>query len=511
MLDIFLTSFTALLQPHILLLMLAAAVAGVVIGALPGLNATMAVAVLLPLTYSLGADVGLAVLIAVYIGGISGGLVSSILLRIPGTPSSVATTFDGYPLAQQGQAIKALGTAMFASFVGGILSLCVLMMFAPLLAKLAIRFGPAEYFSLSLMALMLVVVLSANNLIKGLLAGLLGLAFCLVGLAPIDGMQRYTFGSIDLMAGIGLVPFMIGLFAIAQILREVFKADEPREINLDIRGVGVTLAEVRRNLVNVARSAGIGVGVGVLPGIGGAASNMLAYAAAKQASKNPESFGKGNVDGVWASETANNASIGGALLPLITLGIPGDGVTAIMIGGFMIHGLQPGPLLFRENPEVVGSIYGAFLIACVLVLAFQLLTVRVFPRILAIPRHFLLPTICVLAVIGSFAADNHFSDIWLMLGFGIIGFLLERYGFPLSPMVLGFVLGPIVEENLRRAMMFSDGNALTFVTQPISATFLAVAIGVALFSLVQEARKTMQEAAAVRAATNSGEFAAIDK
>lgn len=488
MLDIFLASFVALLQPEILLLILAACVAGLIIGALPGLNATMAVAVLLPLTFSLSSQVGLASLVAVYVGGISGGLVSAILLRIPGTPSSVATTFDGYPLAQQGQAVKALGSAMLASFFGGILSLCVLMTFAPLLAKLAIQFGPTEYFSLSVMALMLVVVLSADNLLKGILAGLLGIAFSLVGFAPIDGAQRYTFGSIDLMAGIGLVPFMIGLFAIAQILREVFKAESKTEVNLNIRGVGVTLAELRRNVVNILRSAGIGVGVGILPGIGGAASNMLAYGAAKQSSKKPETFGKGNVDGVWASETASNASIGGALLPLITLGIPGDGVTAIMIGGFMIHGLQPGPLLFRENPDVVGSIYAAFFIACVLVLIFQLLTVRIFPRILTIPRQFLLPSICVLAVVGAFAADNHFSDVWLMLGFGVIGFLLERYGYPLSPMVLGFVLGPIVEENMRRAMMFSDGSVLPFFTQPISAGFLLAALAILVLSFIKKSK-----------------------
>jgi putative tricarboxylic transport membrane protein len=484
MFDFFLISLAELSHPQILLTMLVATVLGLVIGALPGLNATMAVAIILPLTYSFTAQVGLATLVAVYIGGISGGLVSAILLRIPGTPSSVATTFDGYPLAQQGLAVKALGTAMIASFIGGMLSLMVLVLFAPMLARAAINFGPAEYFALSVMALTMVIALSGSNLTKGLLAGLLGLALSTVGLSPIDGAPRYTFGTIDLMAGIGLVPFMIGLFAISQILREVFKLPPKRAaLNLKLRGLGVSLKEFRGNIVNILRSSGIGVAIGVLPGIGGAASNMIAYAAARQASKKPETFGKGNVEGVWASESAGNASIGGAMLPLITLGIPGDGVTAIIIGGFMIHGLQPGPLLFSDNPGIVGTIYAAFFIGCLLTLAFQLLTLRIFPRVLLIPRNYLLPSICILAVIGAYAADNLLLDIWIMLAFGVVGFVMERFGYPLSPMVLGFILGPILEANLRRGLMLTDGQVLPLASQPLAAGFLIVAAFIVGYSL----------------------------
>lgn len=488
MLDIFIASLWELLQPGVLILMLLACVAGLVIGSLPGLNATMAVAIILPLTFSFNAHVGMATLVAVYIGGICGGLVSAILLRIPGTPSSVATTFDGYPLAQKGQAVKALGTAMLASYFGGMLSLLVLVLFAPLVAKLAINFGPAEYFALSVMALTMVVALAGDSLVKGAITALLGMAISTVGMAPIDGTPRYNFGSINLMAGIGLVPFMIGLFAISQVLRELFRETPRPKLDLAIKGVGVTLKEVKRNLVNIFRSSGIGVGIGVLPGIGGAASNMIAYATARQSSKHPEEFGKGTVDGVWASESAGNASIGGALLPLITLGIPGDGVTAIIIGGFMIHGLQPGPLLFTDNPDIVGIIYAAFFLACTLTLIFQLLTLRIFPRVLLVPRRFLLPAICVLAVIGAYAADNNPFDIWIMLAFGVVGFVLERFRYPLSPMVLGFILGPILETNLRRALMLTDGDVVPMISEPVAALFLLAAAVILGVSLIQHIR-----------------------
>lgn len=489
MIELFAAGIWELVQPQVLIILFLACIVGLVIGALPGLNATMAVAIILPLTFSFNAHLGMATLVAVYIGGICGGLVSAILLRIPGTPSSVATTFDGYPLAQQGQAVKALGTAMLASYAGGILSLVVLVLFAPMVARLAINFGPAEYFALSVMALTMVAALAGKSLVKGVITALLGMAFSMVGMAPIDGTPRFTFGEINLWAGIGLVPFMIGLFAISQVLRELFRETPRPKVDMSIKGVGVTLKEIKRNIVNVFRSSGIGVGIGVLPGIGGAASNMIAYATARQSSKDPDSFGKGNVDGVWASESAGNASIGGALLPLITLGIPGDGVTAIIIGGFMIHGLQPGPLLFTDNPDIVGIIYAAFFLACTITLLFQLATLRIFPRVLLMPRRFLLPAITVLAVVGAYAADNNPFDIGVMLAFGVLGFVLEKYRYPLSPMVLGFILGPILETNLRRALMLTDGQVLPMVTQPVAAGFLVVALAILIISLIPHIRR----------------------
>lgn len=311
---------------------------------------------------------------------------------------------------------------------------------------------------------------------KGLLAALLGLTAATVGAAPLGGTQRFTFGYIELFGGFGIVPFMVGLFAISQMIRDVQFRAKSTKVDMEIRGFGVTLREIRENLVTIVRSAFIGLGIGILPGIGGAASNLVSYAAAKQASKNPEKFGKGAVEGVWASETANNASIGGALIPLMTLGIPGDGVTAVLLGGFIIHGLQPGPLLFRSSPEIVTGVYMAYLIVLFMVLIIMFGAMRVFPRILQLPRHYLLPALFVLTIVGAFTFNNRLFDAWVMLGFGVVGFLLEKFRFPLSPLVLGFVLGPIVEQNLRRSLMFSAGDLTPFITHPVSAGFLALTL-----------------------------------
>lgn len=497
MLDLFLASLLHLLEPHILALVMMGVIVGLIFGALPGLSATMALALLLPVTFAMEPDAGIAMLVATYIGGVSGGLVAATLLRIPGTPSSIATTFDGYPLARKGEAIKALATGMIASAVGGLLGLAVLIAFAPMIARFAIQFGAAEYTSLTIAALILVVVLSESNLVKGLLVAILGLAISTIGFAPIGSSQRFNFGSIDLLAGIGIIPFMVGLFAIAQVIREICEPGTRVKSRLDLRGTGITLREFLGNGVNMIRSAAIGIGIGVLPGIGGSASNLVAYGAARSASKTPETFGKGNVEGIYAAETANNASVGGALLPLLTLGIPGDGVTAVLIGGFTIHGLQPGPLLFRNEPDIISMIYAAFLLATIALLIVQLATIKVFPRVLLVPRHYLIPVLTLLMVLGVYVGEYRIFDVWLMLGFGVVGYLLERYGFPLGPLVLGFVLGTIFETNFRRALMFANGDWSTFVTRPVSAVLLIAAVALLTFSvwnIVQTRRKRAVEA-----------------
>jgi putative tricarboxylic transport membrane protein len=473
-----------LASPGTLALLVAGSLIGILFSALPGLNATLGVAVMLPLTFSLQPGSGIGFLTSIYIGAMCGGLFAATLLRIPGNASSIATTFDGYPLAQKGQPVKALATGVWANFVGGILGLIALVAFAPLIARFALAFGPFEMTSLTIMATMLVVSLAQGAMIKGLLAALLGMACGLVGFAPIDGTARYTFDVTELTGGFGVVPVIVGLFAIAQILREVHRAAPKVALDLHVRGAGVTRAEVRANLWNMFRSSAIGVWIGVLPGIGASASSIVAWAMAKRASREPESFGKGNVAGIWASETSNNANVGGSLLPLLTLGIPGDAVTALMIAGFMIHGLQPGPLLFREHSGIVADIYASYLVSTIAVLLFQLATLRIFPRILLVPHHYLLPVMLTLTVIGAYAADNQTFDVWVMFGFGALALVLERYGFSLAAFVLGFLLGPILELNLRRALTYEDGDLTPFLTRPISATMLAltaVALGFILF------------------------------
>lgn len=476
MLDIFLGSLIGLLQPSSLLLILGSGVIGLIVGTLPGLNAAMAVAIILPLTYGMAPEVGLAVLVAVYIAGISGGMVTAVLLNMPGTPSSVATTFEGYPMALRGEAVRALGTCALASFFGGIISLGILIAFAPVISKFAIRLTPSDYFAISFMALALVAVLAKGAAINGYLSALLGLLIGTVGFAPLDGAARFTFGSISLMSGFSIVPVMIGLFALSQVLREIYSDKPPLKVDLSVKGMGASIKDIFSNGWNIIRSSLIGTGIGILPGVGGTASNMIAYGVAQQTSKKPESFGKGTTEGLWASESANNASIGGALLPLITLGIPGDGVTAILIGAFMIHGLQPGPLLYVENPEIISSIYAAFLLTAVFVLIFQFMTLRVFPRVLGIPAHYLMPIIVVFSVLGAYASDFSTFDVWVMLGIGLLALVLNKVNLPLAPFVLGFVLGPIVEASLRRAIMMSAGDYSVLVSSPVSMLFIFLSL-----------------------------------
>lgn len=486
---LFLDSLSHLIHWQTLASLFVVVIMGLIFGTLPGLNATMAVAILLPVTFLFDQSTGLALLIAAYVSGVSGGLVSATLLRIPGTPSSIATTFDAYPLAQSGQAVKALGTGMLASFLGGVISLGILIFFAPTVAGIAISFGPHEYASLAALALVMVGVMSSDNMVRGLLAVMLGMSLSFVGFAPIDGTPRFSFGLTELNAGIGMLPFMVGLFALPQLMREIIRLPTVKKLDVQLSGFGVTLREIRANTVNLIRSALIGTGIGVLPGIGGAASNLIAYSVAKKTSKQEATFGKGNVAGIWASEGANNASIGGALLPLLALGIPGDGVTAMLIGGFEIHGLQPGPMLFQNTPDVIYSIYAAFLVTAVLVLIIQLSTLRLFPRILLIPRHYLVPVLVVLTAVGAYAADFRFFDLWVMLGVGVLGYYLERFQFPLAPVVLGFVMGPLLEENLRRALLLSEGDMSSFLMRPYSAIFSIICILVITLGLWRQYAK----------------------
>ncbi len=478
MISMFFENVWALAHPTTLAFMFAGLLFGLFFGALPGLSAAMAVAILLPLTFSLDPNVGMAMLVAAYLGGISGGLVSATLLRIPGTPSSIATTFDAYPLARSGQPVKALATGIVASAAGAILSLVVLVLCAPIIAKFAIKIGAHEYASLTLAALMLVVILSESNLAKGLMATAFGIALAMIGFAPIGATPRFAFGQVDLMAGISIIPFMVGLFAVSTVIKTIMEPSLklPSDMKLGGKGFGISISEFISNKWNILRSGAIGVGIGVLPGIGGTASNLISYATARQQSKAPEKFGKGSLEGIYASETANNASVGGALLPLLTLGIPGDGVTAILIGGFTIHGLQPGPMLLTKEPSLVAMIYAAFLIATILLLLIQMFTIRIFPRVLGVPREILMPLLVVLMVTGTFVSDNRVFDVWVMLAFGVLGYFLERGGYPLGPMVLGFVLSPILETNFRRAMSYSQGDWSEFVTRPISAVFVLLAV-----------------------------------
>lgn len=468
---------------------------GIIFGAIPGLTATMAVVLCLPLTFGMNPLSGMALLIGLYIGGISGGLISAILLNIPGTPSSIATTFDGHPMAKRGEAGKALGVGIVSSFFGGFFSILVLILISPLLASVALKFTSFEYFSLAVFAISMVAGMSEKNLEKGILSGVFGMLFAVVGSAPIDGTARFTFGNYNLQAGFQLVPVLIGMYALTEVIDAAGVQDsvEKNQIrDYSIKGFGFRWAEFFKQKWNLLRSSVIGTLIGIMPGVGPGLSNIVSYLAAKNNSKYPEKFGTGIMDGIIASEAANNASIGGAMVPLITLGIPGDATTALLLGALTLHGLRPGPLLISTNPQIVYGIFGALIIANIFMLVIEYFGMRVFTRLLVIRKQYLLPVVVALCVIGCIGINNRVFDAITIFIFSIVGYLFKKFDFPITPMVLGFILGPMAEENLRRALMFSQGSFAPFVTRPISACFLLVSVIVVVLAV----RKSLKSDAA---------------
>lgn len=472
-------------SPISLAFMVAGVAIGIVFGSIPGLSASMAVALMLPLTFSMGPTLGMNMLVAVYIGGISGGCISAILLNMPGTASSIATTFDGHPMAMRGEAMKALGLAIFFSFLGSEFSFIILSFFAPKLADIALKFTPAENFGICFFALTMVAVLSSGNMVKGLLAGLFGLVFALVGMAPIDGTPRFTFGSASLMGGFNTLTTLIGIFAVADILgsAEEMNKQGGRIIPINkVKGFGFSMKEFISFIPNAIRSALIGTGIGILPGIGGSTSGMLAYVTARNMSKNSEEFGKGNPEGIVATETANNATIGGALIPLLVLGIPGDGVTAMMLGGFLIHGLAAGPLLFVKNADVVYGIFAACIVCALIMLIVEWTCIKGFVQVLKVPKHILLPLILVLCAVGAYAANNRIFDVQSIVLFGVVGYLYKRFRLPTTPFVLCFLVGNMTETYLRRGIMTYKSFG-AFFARPIFDVFFFIAVGVLAWSV----------------------------
>jgi putative tricarboxylic transport membrane protein len=473
------SAFAAVFTPLTLLLITGGVVLGIIFGAIPGMSATMAVALCLPITFGLNPVQGLSLLLGLYIGGISGGLISAILLKIPGTPSSIATCFDGHPMALKGQAGKALGIGILYSFLGGLLSFIALITLAPPIARFSLQFSAFEYFSITVFSMTMIASLSEGSVIKGLLSGAIGLSIALIGAAPIDSYKRFTFGLWELDLGFGLLSVLIGFYAVAEIIETAgnkLKITKETTIEFKLKGFGISIPEFIGQLWNFFRSSLIGIGIGILPGIGGGTSNIIAYVVAKKQSKYPEKFGTGIIDGVIASETANNATIGGALIPLLTIGIPGDSVTAMLLGGLMIHGIIPGPMLFQTNGELVYSVFIALMVANIIMIIVESCGIRIFVKLLQIPKNILLSVIVCLCVVGAFATNNRVFDVQSMIIFGIIGYVLAKAKIPLPPIILGFILGPILETNLRRGLMLSSGSFFPFLTKPISAVFLLLAL-----------------------------------
>ena len=477
MFEMLLEGFSSVFTFQIILLIVVGVILGLIFGSIPGLTATMAIAICLPITYGMDAVAGMSMLMGLYIGGVSGGLIPAILLKLPGTPSSIATTFDGYPMARKGEAGKAFSFAIVSSFFGGLISIIALMIISPPLGRIALEFGPFEFFAIVVFSLTLISSLSGDSMVKGILSGALGMSFAMVGSAPIDAFPRFTFGFSSLDAGFDLLPVLIGLFAVSEILVNAEKkVKDNQSTRLKKINYRVKMKEYFEQKWNFLRSTLLGLGIGILPGIGGGTANIIAYATTKNLSKNPEEFGKGNPAGIVASESSNNAAIGGALVPLISLGIPGDTVTAMLLGGLVLHGLQPGPMLIQNSGDVVYGIFAALIIANILMAIFLFLGMRGFVRLLSIPQAILLPIILALCVVGAFGVNNRLFDVGALFFFGIIGYLMIKAKIPLTPLVLGFILGPILETNLRRGLMLSEGSFMPFLTEPIAAGFLLLTI-----------------------------------
>lgn len=452
---------------------------GLVFGAIPGLTFTMALSLVLPMTFGMNPDAAIALLVATYIGGMTGGSVSAILIGVPGTPSAAATALDGFPMRQSGKASLALSLAVIASTVGGLVSLLIMIVSVDLVSRLAIKFGPAEIFALVVFGLSTICGLAAKSLVRGLIGGVLGLMLMTVGLDEISSAQRFTFGTVTLQQGVNLVVAMIGLFAVPHIIQAfaTYRAGEqeapnPQDVRFELPSLGL----LRRMSGLMARCAGLGTVIGAIPGTGGPIAAFIAYDHAQRFSKHPERFGKGAEEGIVAPETANNAVTGGTFIPLLSLGIPGDPATAVILSGLLIHGLVPGPMLFIEHPTEIYMVYLAIIAAYLAILLYQLVGIRLFVKILLVPPHLLTVAITVMCVIGAYAIRNSVFDVYTMAAVGLMGYLLMRARIPVTPVVLGLVLGPTLEREYRTAMILSEGNYDIFYTSVPAMIFFALAL-----------------------------------
>jgi putative tricarboxylic transport membrane protein len=492
-LDHLIAAFSAVFEFKTLILMSAGVIAGLVAGAIPGFTITMAIVLTLPFTFGMPPVEGLSTMLGVYVGGLSGGLMSATLVGIPGTPSAVATTFDGFTMARAGRPGLALGIGVWSSFFGGLLSATLLSIIAPQLAHIGLEFGPWDFFSLIIFALTIAASLSDEDLLKGLIAGVFGLLVACFGQDQINGIARFTFGIDALQQGFAFLPVLVGLFAFSQLMSDIRDPHKATE-SLSSRGAtGIKIEHIEsikaifQRWTIWLRSSLIGVFVGVLPAAGSSISNILAYDQAKKASKHPEKFGTGIPDGIVASESANNATAGGALITMMALGIPGDAVTAVMLGALLIHNIAPSPTFISTQPELAYAIIVAFFLAHFFMVAFQSFSLRLFVQIMRMPLYILAAVILVYCAIGVFSLHNVEFDNWTLLIFGVIGYAMVRLGFPLTPMILGVVLGPIAEVNLSRSLAIS-GNLSLFFTRHWSLFFLILSVFSLIYPWFQRAR-----------------------
>lgn len=469
-------------SPLNLLAMIASTALGITIGCLPGLSAAMGVALLLPVTFGMDPATGLIVLGGIYCGAIFGGSISAILIHTPGTPASAATAIEGYKLTLKGQAAKALTVACFASFCGGLLSCISLYFFSPLLAELTMQFKSPEYFWLSIFGLTIIAGVSSRSILKGLMSGILGLLISTIGMDPMEGVERYMFGVSTLYNGVNVTCALIGLFSMSQVLILAEKKIVERAKAAKIKDkLTLTKGEVKRIMPTITRSWIIGNILGILPGAGATIACFMGYNEARRFSKHKEEFGTGSIEGVAGSEAANNAVTGGSLIPTLTLGIPGESVTAVLMGGLIIHGLQPGPELFTTYADMTYTFFAGFVLVQFAMLAIGLWGCKIFANIARLSDAILIPSIVVLCVVGSYAINNNIVEVIIMCIFGVIGYLVRKFDLNAAAIVLGLILGPIGENGLRRSLMLSDGDPSILFATPLCWMLIVLCV-VGIFS-----------------------------
>ncbi len=484
----YLASLAVFLQPMHILIILCTSVVGIIFGAIPGLSAAIGIALLLPATFGMPTDTAFVMLIAMYVSGVSGSFIGATLIGIPGSSSSIATTFDAYPMTQKGEASRALTIGILASFVGTFFSIIIATFLSPVIAELALKLGPWEYFSLCFCAITLVASLSKGSMFKCLLSTSIGLLLGTIGLDVVTAQPRFTFGSANLMGGISVISITLGVFACQQVSMSYAKGTQklPEVKETNIGGLGIKLTDVTNHIGTIIRSFLLGLWIGFLPGMGSGVSNLIAYAQAKSASKEPDKWGEGYPGGIWASEVSNNASIGGAIIPMMALGIPGDSITAMLLTGLVVHGLQPGPLMITNSPDIAYLIFSGILVCSIVVLILQLCTKKYFPLILKIPYHYLYSSILIICFIGAYGTANSMFSLYTMLFFCVLGIIMNMGKIPTSPMILAFILSTDLERYFRRGVNYANGDMSLFFTRPVSLMFILVGVGSIVIPFVKK-------------------------
>ncbi|MCI6886979.1 MAG: tripartite tricarboxylate transporter permease [Lachnospiraceae bacterium] len=491
----YISALGTLLQPQNLFMMYLCNIIGAVLGAIPGLNGGLGMTLILPLTFAFSTEMSFGMLTGMYVGGCTGSFIAAVLIGIPGSASSIATCYDGYPMTKNGHAAKALSIGITASFIGTVVSILVAMICTTRIAEIALLLGPWEYFSLCLMAITMVIGLSNGSVFKGLMAACIGLWMSTIGSDLVTNQLRFTFHNPKLYGGINIVCLLMGVFALQQVATSYAKGEQtmPEVDTSSLSGFGLTLKDFVDNAKTIIVSMLIGLFIGFLPGMGSGISNLIAYGQAKRMSKHPERFGTGYDAGIWATEISNNAGLGGALIPMISLGIPGDSTCVLLMSGMTIHGLQPGPMFIKQNPELGALIFLIVLVSAILLFITQIFTKRWFPYLLKAPYHYLYSAILILCLMGAFSSTTSMFSVGLVVAFGVLGIMMDMFHIPFTPLMLAFILGGKIESYFRMGCSYARGDMTSFIRRPLSLIFILVAVFSVIWPLIGKVRKKVQK------------------